>query len=213
MQEKQHNKLDKEFSNKGESNLENKYSDFGHLLNKTIHALLKFDPEERAQKDSERIAKLLLTAESNWQIKIMSLFLRNKSKQRDEFFERIKQTVINTAYQVPNYPLFSDQGIEKQAEIQRWILAKYVEGLHKAGITNDHQGKLLRGIAWSLLADDAKDILKKTRQSIVNEWLFHTMAPLLRSDQQHDKVREELARFVEGVPQIIGFSQIPESKQ
>lgn len=61
----------------------------------------------------------------------------------------------------------------------------------------------MRGIAWSLLAKDARDILVERGQTVDGEWLFKTMGPLIRENKDPKAIGEQLSRFTNGDPEVI----------
>ena len=158
---------------------------------------------EAAKRDSEKIVKLMLKAESKWQIAAMKLYLKSESNRGDSFFDKTREVVVGIAQGLPKYPLFAEQGQEKQAEIQRWCFSTYVGGLLNTARGGNQSDPSIRGIAWSLLAKDARDILAERGQTIDGEWLFKTMGPLMRTNTDPKAIGEQLSRFTNGDSEVI----------
>ncbi len=158
---------------------------------------------EAAQKTSEKIVKFMLKAEAKGQIGVMKMFLKADTQRADEYFDKTRKIVVGIVQGLPNYPLFEEQGVGKQAEIQRWLISIYVGGLLNAAQSNTQFDTAMKGIAWSILAKDARNVLAERGQTINNEWLFNTMGPLIRTNKDPKAIGEELSRFTQGNPQVI----------
>ena len=159
---------------------------------------------EAARQTSEKIFKLMLEAESKWQIGAAKMFLKSNSERGDEYFDKTREVISGIVEGLPNHSLFQEQGVSRQAEIQRWLIATYVRGFLRAVKGKYTQfDASIKGIAWSLLARDAKSMLEKRGQTIDSEWLFNRMGPLMRSNTDSLAIEEELSKFTFGNPQII----------
>lgn len=161
--------------------------------------------DERARKLSEQIIKILLKAEARWQVAVMKLFLQEDLPQGDELFDKARSMVIKIIQGLPKYPLFENQEIEKQLEVQRWLFSEYILRLLNIAKGNEEVDVQLRGIAWSLLAKDAKVLLLESGYIINSDWLFNVMRPLIR--ESAEATQEQLAHFVAGSPKIIETPQ------
>jgi hypothetical protein len=167
--------------------------------------------EEAAQRTSEKIVKLMLKAESKWNISVMRILLSSNSERGDEYFDKMREVVTGTVQLLPRYSVFQTQSESKQTEVQRWLLGTYVGGLLSSvrGKKNQFDASL-KGIAWSLLAKDGRAILEERGQTIDSEWLFKTMGPLIRSNADPKAIGEELTRFTKGDPSVIhSHSAVP----
>lgn len=164
---------------------------------------------EASQRTSLKLIKLMLKAESRWQIAAMRLFRKDNIKLGDSFFDKTRQVIVGTAKGLPKYYFFAEQSSEKQVEIQRWFFATYVEGILNTAKGNSQFDTSMEGIAWSLLAKDARPILKERDQTIDSEWLFKTMGPLIRSNTDKNAIKLELDKFISGDPQVIHTQSIP----
>lgn len=154
---------------------------------------------EAAKRDSEAIIKLMLRAESKLQIAVMKFYLGRDN----QFFDKVRERIVETARGLPRYPFFQEQGHEKQTEIQRWFFSLYVGGILEAARGDNQLDVLMREIAWSLLARDAKKVLAERDQTIDSEWLFKTMGPLIRENKYPEAIKEQLSRFNKADPKII----------
>lgn len=179
-----------------------------------INWLEKHLGPEAAKRDSEKIVKLMLKAESKWQIAVMKLYLKSESSRGDAFFDKTREVVVGIAQGLPKYPLFAEQGPDKQAEIQRWCFSTYVGGLLNTARGGHQSDPSIRGIAWSLLAKDARDILAERGQTVDGEWLFKTMGPLMKANTDPKAIGEQLSRFTNGDSEVIHkqSSVVSESK-
>ncbi len=158
---------------------------------------------EASQRHNEKGIKLMLTLESKIHIASMRLFLSGNTPRGDSFFDQERKIVIRKIENASNYPTFKDQGLEKQTEIQRYLFARYIEGLLKMARGNKQSDASIKGIAWSLLATDAKKALRERGQSINKDWLFNKIGPLIRANNEPNAIKQELAKFSQADPEVI----------
>ncbi len=158
---------------------------------------------------AEEFLKFLLSKEAGWYVWAMRLYLKENNELADKFFDKSRKRVVGIAEKYTHDPNFEKQGPEKQAEFLRWFFAVYVKELAdstKGGKTNlDTQ---IRGIAWSLLAKDAKSSLKKFGQTVNGEWLLGVASPLILKHYEPENLEYELARFTRGDPQVIDLEPL-----
>lgn len=169
-------------------------------------AMDAFFSGEFANATEEKVVKALWTDESRRYIWMMRLYLGGGTKLGDSFFDNIRKTVVGLATSLPN-TMSRLQGPEKLAEIQRWLFALYIEGLVNSAKGNKEVDTQIRGIAWSLLAKDAKGALKERGQTIDGNWLFDTAGPLIQRGHDPKALKQELSRFTHGDPQVIRVEQ------
>jgi hypothetical protein len=160
-------------------------------------------PEKSAYRDAEKMIKLMLKGEAGLAIKAMRFFLKDDVGEGGHFFDKIKGDVVGIAREIPKRSPFQEQGRSKQTEMQRWVFATYAGGLLNSAKGNSPLDTSIRGIAWSLLANDARNVLVESGQTIDTEWLYGVMGPLMRGNKDSRLVGEELSRFTKGDPAVI----------
>lgn len=192
-------------------------SDVGNRIGEGMGAMFDylgsdryFDNERRlGQEMSEvmfnKIMKPPLIAESKINIWRMRFFRGENNNLADSLFDKIRKLVIGLArVNLPAYlELLGIVDSEKIAAVQRWFFSIYIDGIVDSAKGNGQLDASMRGIAWSLLAQDARQVLKTRAQTIDGSWLFDTMGPLIRSRQDQAAFQLELSRFVSGDPEVI----------
>jgi hypothetical protein len=160
----------------------------------------------------ENFLKFLLSNEASWNVKTMRLFLKehNQSgiKYADEILDRTRRKVVEIAKKYAHDPMFEIHGRERQpeeqAEFLRWFFSMYVNKLVRSTKGNktpvDTQ---VKGITWSLLAQDAKLCLREFGQTINSKWLFDVISPLILRHYEPEDLEHELERFIRKDPQVV----------
>lgn len=170
-------------------------------------------PEKAANRDAAKIIKTMLKAESVFTIQAMRLFLSDNIGEGGHYFDEIRGNVSGIARGLLTRSPFQELDLGEQAKMQRWVFSTYAGGLLGSAQKSKPLDISIRGIAWSLLANDASKVLSERGQTIDSDWLHNTMGPLMRANKEPKLIGEELSRFVNGDPLVIHEQPLMASKQ
>lgn len=192
-------------------------SDVGSRMGEGMGAMFDYLGSDRHLDDERRLGQKMaevmfdkimkppLIAESKINIWRMRFFRGENNNWADSLFDQLRRLVVRIVKNdLPSY--LEMLGIvvpEKIASVQRWFFSIYIGGIVDSAKGDDQLDASMRGIAWSLLAQDARQVLKDKGQTIDGGWLINTMGPLIRSRRDQAALQLELSRFVSGDPEVI----------